>query len=68
MASFNTNFVVDGYTSLELEWMAFGGTATARCAICGEERDVEPDAENLTCTECGALAAVTSPLVKAGLI
>ncbi len=59
---------VDGFTWTELKDMLFDGIAIARCAICGEEHDVELDAVNLSCNECGALSAVTSPLVKAGLV
>ena len=59
---------VDGYTWAELDAVVFDSIVPARCINCGEEQDVEPDAENLACPECGAMDSVTSPLRKVGLI
>ena len=60
---------VDGFTWREIRAMLTRGIATAVCAQCGHHYDVEPDARDYNCHEgCDALATVTSPLVKLGLI
>lgn len=64
----DNEIAVDGYTWGELEAFAFDAVVHARCIACGAEQDVEPDAEDLSCEECGAIGAVTSPLRKLGLI
>ncbi len=64
----DTEVAVDGYTWAELDAVVFDSVVPARCINCGAEHDVEPDAEDLACTECGAMASVTSPLRKVGLI
>ena len=64
----DSEIAVDGYTWSELETFAFDPLVRARCISCGAEQKVEPDAEGLACQECGAMASVTSPLRKLGLI
>lgn len=64
----DNTIAVDGYTWGELETFAFNPIVRARCIVCGAEHDVEPDAEELACDECGTARSVTSPLRKLGLI
>ena len=59
---------VDGFTWAEIERMVFDSVATAVCAECGDYHEVEPDAREYDCQSCGAQQAVTSPLIKLGLI
>jgi len=48
--------------------MVVDSLVPARCTECGDEVDVEPDAEGYDCLSCGSVGTVTSPLVKLGLI
>ena len=60
--------VIDGFTVAEIRGFSRDSVVTARCSECGEEHDVEPDAEAYDCDGCGTADSVTSPLVKLGLI
>lgn len=64
----DNEIAVDGYTWGELETFAFDPIVRARCISCGAKQEIEPDAEDLACKDCGAMASVTSPLRKLGLI
>lgn len=60
--------VVDGFTVGEIASFVHDSVVEARCTECGSEHDVEPDARRYRCESCLAIGAVTSPLVKLGLI
>jgi hypothetical protein len=59
---------VDGFTWAELYAVRTESIVCARCTVCAAEHDVEPDATDYDCQECGAKDTVTSPLVKVGLL
>ena len=59
---------VDGFSVEEIENMVVDSVVSARCSECKCEHSVEPDAVGYTCQNCGTENAVTSPLVKLGLI
>lgn len=60
---------VDGFTWPEVERMLFDSVVLARCTDCGQEYDVEPDAEGYNChAGCRAMGTVTSPLIKLDLL
>lgn len=58
----------DGFSVGEIKHMLAGGDVTAQCAVCEATEIVEPDARDYRCPSCGNHAALTSPLVKLGLI
>ena len=68
MSPSDDDIVVDGYTWAEIKAMFYDGVAQARCALCQEEQQVEPDARNYDCHSCGGKQSVSSPLVKIGLM
>lgn len=59
---------VDGFTVAEIEGFVFDSVAYARCEICGAHQLVEHDARDYDCFTCGTPKAITSPLVKLGII
>ena len=59
---------IDGFSVAAVIHMLAGGDVTARCAVCEATHAVEPDAQDYRCPSCGNHAALTSPLVKLGLI
>jgi len=59
---------LDGFSVGEVKYMLAGGDVTAKCAVCEATEIVEPDARDYRCPSCGQHAALTSPLVKLGLI
>lgn len=64
----NLDEAVDGFTWYDIWGFALSNVVPARCECCETERDVEPDATNYDCFECGTPGSITSPLVKLGLV
>ena len=59
---------IDGFTVGEIGAFILDSVVEARCAVCEVTHTVEPDARDYRCPSCGSHSAVTSPLVKLGLI
>ena len=59
---------IDGFTVGEIKAFVHAGAVEARCAVCEAIHTIEPDAQDYRCPSCGHHAALTSPLVKLGLI
>ena len=52
----------------ELEEIMWEGVAHVECPVCGDCRDVEPDAADYPCWTDGCAGRINSPLILAGLI
>lgn len=52
----------------ELQEMMDNGIAVGTCSECGAQSNVEPDASDYDCHECGAKKTVNSALVEGGFI